>query len=160
LDDSSHRHTQLRKDSGVNVGRQEVVPELRSRIMRANRRRDTEPELAVRRALHGAGFRFRVDFKVQPSGGRSVRPDVVFTRRRVAVFVDGCYWHGCPEHGTLPITTNRRYWQEKIAENRRRDQRNTEALESDGWLVIRAWEHEAPGGVVERVQRALALAGH
>ncbi|HEX5583820.1 very short patch repair endonuclease [Gaiella sp.] len=117
----------------------------------ANRRRDTSPERAVRSALHAAGLRFRVDLPIRVEGTRPIRPDVVFPRRRVAVFVDGCFWHGCPEHGTLPAETNADYWAGKIAENRERDVRHTGLLESDGWRVVRAWEHEAPGEVVCRV---------
>lgn len=145
--------------SKPNSGRWGEVPELRSRIMRANRRRDTRPERAVRSALHSEGFRFRVDFSIRPSVGRPIRPDVVFTRRRVVLFIDGCYWHGCPRHGTLPAT-NREYWTAKIAENRARDTRHTDLLEQDGWTVVRAWEHEDAAQVVGRVKQALKTTAH
>ena len=111
--------------------------------MRANRRRDTGPELALRQALHRLGLRYRVDFPVRPAGGRQVRPDIVFPARRIAVYVDGCFWHGCPDHGTR-ATTNREYWDKKIADNKARDVRITAALEADGWTVLRFWEHEDP----------------
>jgi DNA mismatch endonuclease, patch repair protein len=117
--------------------------------MQANRRRDTAPELAVRRLLHAAGLRFRVDYPIE-AGERRVRPDVVFTRRRIAVFLDGCYWHGCPEHCRIP-TLNRNYWTAKIQRNRTRDERTTEALSIAGWTVLRAWEHEKAEDIAERV---------
>ena len=109
--------------------------------MRANRRRDTGPELLLRSALHRAGLRFRVDLPIRPGGGRPVRPDVVFPRRRVAVYVDGCFWHGCPVHWTRS-RTNAGYWDEKVVANRERDARTTAALEADGWTVLRFWEHD------------------
>ncbi len=126
-----------------------------SRRMSANRRRDTGPELALRRALHRRGFRFRVDLPLSPATGRSVRADIVFPKRRVAVFVDGCFWHGCPTHGTMP-KANREYWEVKIAENRTRDIRNTSQLEAAGWTVLRLWEHLDPEDGAAMVERALA----
>jgi len=124
--------------------------------MRANRRRDSGPERALRSALHLAGLRFRVDFPIRTPGARPVRPDVVFPKRRVAVFVHGCFWHGCPEHGTQP-STNAAYWTQKINANRRRDLSTTAALERDGWTVIRVWEHEDPevaAGAIARLVRS------
>lgn len=109
--------------------------------MRANRRRDTGPELKLRSALHRAGARYRVDFPIRPAAGRPIRPDIVFTDKRLAIFLDGCYWHGCPLHGTTPAT-NTAYWDAKIATNKARDRRNTKALQSAGWTVLRIWEHE------------------
>ncbi len=121
--------------------------------MRANRRRDTRPERRVRSLLHARGVRFRVDHRVV-AGSISVRPDVVFTRARLALFVDGCFWHACPLHGNEP-QRNQAYWTPKLRRNASRDQAVTAALEDDGWLVIRAWEHEAPEEVAECVLRAL-----
>ncbi len=118
--------------------------------MRGNRRRDTAPELEVRRRLHAAGLRYRVDWPIRLEGRRPVRPDVVFTRRHVCVFVDGCYWHGCPAHCRLPAA-NRAYWSAKIERNRQRDLATDAALQAAGWTVVRAWEHEAPEVVVARV---------
>lgn len=119
--------------------------------MRSNRRRDTAPELRVRRLLHAAGLRYRVDYP--PLGGRR-RADIVFTRRRVAVFIDGCFWHGCPEHATLP-TTNSDYWLPKLHRNIERD-RATDALLCDaGWMVLRYWEHEAPAEVAQAIADAV-----
>lgn len=123
--------------------------------MQSNRRRDTASEKLVRSALHRRGLRFRVDLPIRVDGARPVRPDIVFPRPRVAVFVDGCFWHGCPEHGTLPAT-NRDYWLPKIEENRQRDQRNTAALEACGWTVVRVWAHEDPAVVATRVARLIA----
>jgi DNA mismatch endonuclease, patch repair protein len=117
--------------------------------------RDTKPELAIRRRLHALGLRYRVD--VAPVPGLRRRADVVFTRRRVAVFVDGCFWHGCELHGRLPIR-NRDWWGEKLEANRRRDRQTDQLLGEAGWLVVRLWEHEIVDEAVERVLAALAAA--
>ncbi len=122
-------------------------PEVRS-TMQGNRRRDTRPELAVRRQLHAAGRRYRVDAAPIPSLRR--RADIVFTKQRVAVFIDGCYWHGCPEHGTT-ARTNAEYWSAKIAANKRRDADTTVQLQEAGWMVLRFWEHEDPKDVVKTI---------
>lgn len=126
------------------------VDPLRRDIMRANRRRDTGPEMAVRRAVHALGLRFRVDYPIRVPGHRVIRPDLVFTRKRVAVFIDGCFWHGCPEHATSP-KTRAKFWAEKIAANRERDARQRAALTSDGWKVVRIWEHQAPGDAAAEI---------
>jgi DNA mismatch endonuclease (patch repair protein) len=110
-------------------------------LMQRNRRRDSAAELELRRSLHRMGYRFRVDHPIRCGHGRPVRPDIVFTRAKVAIFVDGCFWHGCPTHGRQP-KRNSYYWQAKIALNRDRDVRQGEALRSDGWHVVRVWEHE------------------
>lgn len=125
----------------------------RRRIMQGNRRRDTSPELAVRRLLHARGLRFRVDYGLPFDRRR--KADVVFTRQRVAVFVDGCFWHGCPEHYRAPAT-NAGYWSAKVAANEARD-RDTEArLQALGWLVLRFWEHEPAELVADAVASAVA----
>ena len=121
--------------------------------MRANRGRDTGPELAVRRALHRMGLRYRVDHPLPFDRRR--RADIAFTRARVAVFIDGCFWHGCPEHGTTP-RTNSRFWSEKIERNRARDLDTTERLEAEGWVVLRFWEHESPDAAAEHIGRVAA----
>lgn len=121
----------------------------RRRNMRANRRRDTRPELAVRTLLHGQGFRYRTDFRID-MGAQKPRPDIVFTRQRVAVFIDGCFWHGCPEHGRDP-KQNIGYWSPKLQRNRERDAAQTDALTLGGWRVLRIWEHEEPASAVERI---------
>jgi len=116
------------------------------------RRRDTKPELAVRRLLHAHGLRYRVTFPVPGQRRRTI--DIAFTRRHVAVFIDGCFWHGCVVHGVKP-TANAEWWQTKIAANRARDEDTTRALEEHGWRVLRFWEHERPAAVVEAVLAAL-----
>jgi DNA mismatch endonuclease (patch repair protein) len=125
-------------------------------VMRANRRRDTAPELAVRRELHARGRRFRVDHPLDlpPPIGRRRRADLVFPRARVAVFVDGCFWHGCPEHWVEP-RSNREFWVGKIQANRDRDAGTDLALLSLGWSVVRRWEHDGPVAIADEVERAL-----
>ena len=125
--------------------------------MRANRRRDTGPELRLRSALHRRGWRFRVDLQVE-AGGRRVRPDILFTRHRVAVFVDGCFWHDCPEHGQRP-KANASYWELKFRRNAERDRADTESLECSGWTVVRVWEHEPPCEAVAAIEAALRRRG-
>ncbi len=115
-------------------------------------RRDTQPELALRRALHARGFRYRVDWALPGMPRR--RADIAFPRRRVAVFVDGCFWHSCPVHKTVPAT-NSRWWVEKLAKNVNRDRGTDEHLRSMGWTVLRFWEHEPLNDVLTRVEAAL-----
>jgi DNA mismatch endonuclease, patch repair protein len=121
--------------------------------MRGNRRIDTAPEVQIRRRLHAEGLRYRKDALIR-AGDVRVRPDIVFSRRRVAVFVDGCFWHGCPEHCRMP-GTNVEYWEAKIGRNRARDQRNDAALGAEGWRVVRLWEHVPVDDVVRTVKAAL-----
>lgn len=125
--------------------------------MRANRRTDTKPELALRRALHRQGYRYRKDFRLDLSGTR-VRPDIAFTARRVAIFVDGCFWHQCPQHGGKPAN-NTWYWAPKLARNVQRDRAADAALAAAGWCVVRVWEHESLEDAVASVLAALANAG-
>lgn len=119
--------------------------------MLSNRRRDTAPELRVRRILHAAGLRYRVDFA--PLGGRR-RADIVFTRHRIAVFIDGCFWHGCPRHATMP-KTNSNYWLPKLERNIERDRATDALLRSVGWTVLRYWEHETPADVAQAIADAI-----
>ena len=125
------------------------------RTMVANRRRDTAIEVAVRRRLHRAGLRYRVDYAPDPSQRRR-RADIVFPKLRIAVYIDGCFWHGCPEHYTPP-KSNTEYWQPKIVRNRARDAETNESLRSLGWTVLRYWEHEGAdaiaGAVADVVRR-------
>ena len=121
--------------------------------MQANRRADTQPEIRLRSALHRLGLRFRKDALVATSS-RRVRVDVLFRRQRLAVFVDGCFWHGCPDHMTWP-RANADWWRAKIARNTERDRQITLDLSDAGWTVIRAWEHENPDEVADRVSWAL-----
>jgi DNA mismatch endonuclease (patch repair protein) len=125
--------------------------------MRGNRRRDTGPEQRLRSALHGAGWRFRVDLPVD-CGGTRCRPDIAFTHWRVAVFVDGCFWHGCPQHG-VPPKTNTSYWGPKLARNRERDRRDTGLLGESGWTVVRVWEHLPADQALPVVEAALLAQG-
>jgi DNA mismatch endonuclease (patch repair protein) len=121
--------------------------------MKANRSTGTRPELALRRALFAAGLRYRVNLKVRVPG-RAVRPDIVFTRMRVAVFVDGCFWHGCPEHGRMPSDPSG-YWHQKIARNQARDSAVDQALHESGWQVVRLWEHTATEEAAKLVRAAI-----
>ena len=127
-------------------------PSSRTANQRANRRRDTGPERRLRSELHRRGLRFRVDYGIRPGDGRLLRPDVVFPRQSVAVFVDGCFWHGCSAHSKTP-DRNRYYWGPKIARNQERDAEQVARLESAGWTVLRAWEHEPVASVADRIER-------
>lgn len=120
--------------------------------MEAARQRDTAPEMALRSALHRMGLRFRVETRPLPELPR--RADVVFRSARVAIFVDGCFWHGCPTHGTWP-KAHADFWRAKIEENRRRDADTNRRLEEAGWLVIRVWEHEAPNEAAKAISQVL-----
>jgi DNA mismatch endonuclease, patch repair protein len=115
-------------------------------------RAHTEPEVTLRRLLHAAGLRYRVGLAVPGMQRRTI--DVAFTRAKVAVFVDGCFWHSCPEHATFPAA-NKDWWAEKLAGNTARDAATTAHLESLGWRVIRVWEHESMAEVAARVRAAV-----
>jgi DNA mismatch endonuclease (patch repair protein) len=128
-----------------------------SAVMRGNRGRDTRPEVLVRSALHRSGLRFRKNQRVSFEGG-SVRPDIVFPRHRLAIFLDGCYWHTCPAHGTEP-RTNADYWREKLARNVERDTFVTAALRAEGWTVLRIWEHVPPNEAASRIVAAVDMWG-
>ncbi len=142
---------------GAKQSKEQVYPVASSptaaATMRANRRRDTTPERLLRSALHRRGWRFRVDLPVE-GAARRVRPDIVFTRRRVAVFVDGCFWHSCPEHGQAP-RKNASYWEPKLRRNAERDREDTDSLERSGWTVIRVWEHEPVPNAVAAIEAVL-----
>ncbi len=122
--------------------------EIRRRMQR-QARRDTKPELALRRELWRRGLRYRVD--VAPISGLRRRADMVFTRARVAVYVDGCYWHSCPEHATVP-KANREWWTAKLEANVARDRDTDVRLQSAGWQVVRVWEHEGIAAAADRVE--------
>lgn len=123
------------------------------RSMLSNRRIDTKPERQLRSHLHRNGLRFRKDFLIRGEGV-SVRADVVFPARKVAVFVDGCFWHQCPEHATMP-RTNSDFWEPKLKRNVERDRQVNRALAEAGWTVIRCWEHEKPFELLPRIAAAL-----
>lgn len=133
--------------------RRSGTPPASSELVRARmsstKRRDTKPEVALRSALHKLGLRFRVDRKID---GNRRKTDVVFSKERVAVYVDGCFWHACPEHGTLP-KANCQWWVDKLANNKARDAATNESLSAEGWLVLRFWEHEDPVAAADLVYR-------
>ena len=123
--------------------------------MQGNRGRDTRPELAIRRALHARGRRYFVNRRPVPGIRRTA--DLVFPTARLAVFVDGCFWHGCPQHHTV-AKTNADFWAEKTRLNRERDEETGRLLREQGWTVLRLWEHVPVEDAVAQVERALALA--
>ena len=108
--------------------------------------------MAVRRLLHAGGLRYRVCVKVPGAPRRTI--DIAFTRAKLAVFIDGCFWHGCPAHGEVPVA-NRDWWVEKIDKNRARDLQTTEMLVGAGWRVLRVWEHEDPTEVALAIRSAV-----
>lgn len=120
--------------------------------MRGNRGRDTTPELQLRAELHARGLRYRVSVRPLPELRRTA--DIVFVKERLAIFVDGCFWHGCEEHHR-PAKKNSEFWSTKIVDNKRRDNETNQALAERGWAVIRCWEHEDPEAVADRIATAL-----
>ena len=120
------------------------------------RKRDNGPEIAIRRLLHAAGLRYRVAWPVPGQRRRTI--DIAFTRARVAIFIDGCFWHGCPLHATSP-RANASWWAEKIATNRARDADVTSQLEEMDWTVLRFWEHENPDDVLGQIVAAVRRRG-
>ncbi|MFC4588736.1 very short patch repair endonuclease [Sphaerisporangium corydalis] len=118
--------------------------------MQANKGRDTKPELSLRRTVHALGLRYRVGARPLPKVRRTA--DLLFPRAKVAVFLDGCFWHGCPVHHSVAVT-NAAYWAEKVRRNRERDAETDRLLTEEGWLVIRVWEHESPVEAALRVKR-------
>jgi DNA mismatch endonuclease (patch repair protein) len=135
--------------SGVPIASSERVRER----MQSVRRRDTEAELALRSALHRMGFRFRID--VAPVAGLRRRADIVFSGVHLAVFVDGCFWHACPKHGSWP-KANSAWWKAKIENNAARDRDTDRSLRRLGWRVRRVWAHEEPVTAARRIGSALA----
>jgi DNA mismatch endonuclease (patch repair protein) len=124
--------------------------------MQAQRRRDTGPEIALRQRLHALGHRYRVAYPVPGLPRRTI--DVAFPGRRLAVFVDGCFWHVCPEHATAP-QANGGWWQAKLQGNVRRDRDTDSALADAGWEVVRVWEHTSAEEALEAVLNALRSSG-
>lgn len=116
-------------------------------------RKNTTPELLLRRELHRRGLRYRVEYPLP--GMRRRRADVAFTRTKVAVFVDGCFWHACPQHATRP-TNNGAWWAEKLRRNAERDRETDIHLEQQGWAVVRVWEHDSPVVAADRVATTVA----
>ncbi|MGY1858082.1 very short patch repair endonuclease [Modestobacter sp. SYSU DS0290] len=126
-------------------------PQVAARMSRA-RRRDTAPEVAIRREAHRRGLRYRVDAPLPGLSRR--RADMVFGARHVAVFVDGCFWHSCPVHATTP-RANHDWWVEKLQRNRERDRQTDQHLQKLGWTVLRFWEHEDPVSAVDIIERVV-----
>lgn len=118
--------------------------------MRANRPKDTGPERVVRSLLHRSGLRYRVHFTARVDSGRPISIDIAFPAISLAVFIDGCFWHGCREHRTVPVS-NASYWGPKLARNVERDVETTARLETAGWRVRRYWEHDDPTSVADGV---------
>lgn len=136
--------------AGLRAPYPEPTSEAASRIGKGNRRTDTKPEVRLRSELHRRGLRFRKDLLLR-EGPVRVRPDVVFTGAKVAVFVDGCFWHSCPVHRSIP-KSNVDYWIPKLRANEDRDRRVVVALESAGWMVLRIWEHEDPQDAADLIE--------
>lgn len=128
--------------------------------MAAIRRRDTAAERRIRSLLHQDGLRFRVDFPIRVGRARPIRPDVVFQRARLAVFIDGCFWHGCPHHGRRESGKNSEYWGPKISRNRERDAEQIETLRGNGWSVLRVWEHTDPEDAAASIKHELIGLGY
>lgn len=128
------------------------VPQDVSKRMSRQGPRDTHPEWALRRRLHQRGMRYRVDAPLP--GMKRRRADVLFTKSKVAVFVDGCFWHCCPEHGVAP-KSNAEWWSTKLGRNVARDLETNEHLRSLGWVVLRFWEHEDMALAADRVETAV-----
>jgi DNA mismatch endonuclease (patch repair protein) len=129
----------------------ETTPQTRARMSR-QKSRDTQLELNLRKALHASGLRYRVHRR--PLKGIRREADVIFGPAKVAVFVDGCFWHGCPEHATWP-KNNAEFWRNKIEGNRVRDADTDARLAAAGWLAVRIWEHESAAEAAERVRTAV-----
>ena len=125
---------------------------VRSRMSK-QRSRDTQAEIQVRRLLHARGVRYRVDARPEPD--LRCKADIVWRALRLTVFIDGCFWHGCPEHATRP-KANSEWWAQKLDDNVRRDRRTDLALNARGWTVLRFWEHEEPEAVADSICAKLA----
>ncbi|WP_392467836.1 DNA mismatch endonuclease Vsr [Arsenicicoccus cauae] len=125
-----------------------------ARRMSSARRRDTGPEVLLRRELHRRGRRFRVVYPVPGNKRRTI--DIAFTRQRLAVFVDGCFWHRCPIHGTHP-KANALWWDAKLGANMARDAETDALLSAAGWTVLRIWEHISAGAAADLVEDALHI---
>ncbi|SEJ50211.1 T/G mismatch-specific endonuclease [Azotobacter beijerinckii] len=127
--------------------------------MKRVRTKDTAPEMALRKLLFSSGLRYRVHYKPKtvPLGRANI--DIAFPGRRLAVFVDGCFWHGCPDHGAIP-KANRDWWAEKLQSNRARDERVTNALIAAGWEVLRLWTHQTPDAMAAIIMDRLHTETH
>jgi len=140
------------KASHKRIARPAPSSEAALKRMKAAKPRDTAPEKALRSALHRRGLRFRLDER--PVENLNRKADIVFRSAKVAVFVDGCFWHGCPVHGTQ-AKANAEFWSRKIKQNQKRDRDTTRRLRTAGWKVIRVWEHEDPDKAAEQIYRSV-----
>lgn len=149
----SHEERTLSLGASIRVPYPDPTSAGISAAMKGNRSLDTQPEIRLRSALHRRGWRFRKNVRID-AGSRRPRADIVFGRQRVAVFVDGCFWHGCPQHGRRP-SSNSEYWNAKLQRNMERDRDTDVALAGAGWRVIRVWEHESIEDATAKVEAAL-----
>lgn len=124
-------------------------------VMKANKRTNTKPEVLIRSSLHRLGYRFRKDLAIKAEN-RKPRPDIVFTKKKVAVFIDGCFWHYCPQHGHIP-KSNVKYWDAKLKRNAHRDSLDTKDLQRAGWTVLRIWEHTPIDKAVDEIVKSLSM---
>jgi DNA mismatch endonuclease, patch repair protein len=152
--DGAHRGRTVALGGGLRVPYPDPKDDAATRVGKGNRRTGTKPEVALRSSLHRRGLRFRKDLTIRVGSGRRVRPDIVFTRARLVVFVDGCFWHGCPEHQVIP-RSNRDYWVPKLRRNIDRDREVDDVLTVAGWHLIRIWEHEDAEEAAKRVEVAI-----
>jgi len=141
-----------RSASGTMPRRPSKPSAVTTQRMRNQAQRDTAPEMALRRELHRRGLRYRIHRRPVPNIRREA--DVVFPRQQVAVLVDGCWWHQCPQHATLP-KSNVAWWKAKLDRNVARDRETDRLLTDAGWQVVRIWEHEIPEAAADKVQAAL-----
>lgn len=139
------RDAEAHRTSGSSWASSEAI----RKTMQGCRYRDTKPELALRSAVHRLGLRYRTTVRPLPSLARTA--DLVFFGPKLAVFMDGCFWHGCPEHSSVPLSHSS-YWEAKLKRNRERDAETDEALRTEGWTVLRIWEHEDPLVAAEKVK--------
>jgi len=138
---------------GAVIARPVPSSEAALKRMKAAKPRNTVPERALRAALHHRGLRFRID--TRPVRGLNRKADIVFRSAKVAIFVDGCFWHGCPIHGTQ-AKANAEFWRQKIKQNQERDKDTTRQLKTAGWRVIRVWEHEDPEKASQKIHNIVA----
>ena len=153
-DDLSEPVASQDAETRVPIGHPVPSSEAVSRVMRGNRRSDTKLEVRVRSELHRRGLRFRKQLLIA-AGDVRVRADVAFPRQGLAVFLDGCFWHRCPEHGNAP-RANSGYWSTKLDHNVERDRKVIAALDATGWTVLRIWEHVPASVAADQVQTTLA----
>lgn len=123
------------------------------RVMQNNTGRETKPEKILRKYLRQSGFRFHSN--VKPMSDLNIKADIVFKKQRLCIFIDGCFWHGCPNHFKIP-NTNSSWWREKIMDNRMRDMRQTKLLRRNNWKVIRFWEHQIIPDYLEKIKQTIS----